>query len=117
MGVDVYGEIYYGVPIGELPWNEQLDIPGHIDPETEELWFEMEPEGAHLLYLGSYDTSEFLLGFHVLSSYWGEPVEIDTTTLDIETVTKWNQSIKERLEFLKLPLTEPKFYLSALYSY
>jgi hypothetical protein len=116
MGMDIYGEIYYGIIVGEMAWNDEADAPGYMDPETEENLFDMDAEGAHLLNLGSYESEDFVLGYEVLHCYWGQPTEL-THEIFLTDRSEMDASIKERAEILGIEYTPPKLYLSALFSY
>lgn len=116
MGYDVYGEIYYGIPVGGRPWDEENDRGGWYDPETEEDFFATEDNGSiHLIPLGSYENDNFLLGIEVKESYWGNPMEITPELFD--TFPHWDAEIREKCKILGVEYSQPKFYLSAYFSY
>lgn len=116
MGYDIYGEIYYGIPVGGQPWDDENNREGWYDPETEEMLFDTEPNGSvRLIPLGSYENDNFLLGITIKESYWGEPVEISPNLFAIDP--SWDLEIKEKCKILRIAYTQPKFYLSAYFSY
>lgn len=130
MGIDVYGILFYGIPITDEDIASQLTYHSFEDEEGNPVLgedgeqIEGEWDELYKLKTGDYPPSGLPFSVHKIdtnntvvlavdnsykSAWWAELIEIKS----LEIGPEWNKQLQDFCEIMGIPWQEPKWYLTS----